>query len=110
MLSDLIAKPARCAGLSISDNLVRRIVHETVEKADDAKGSDQSNLPLLAFVLDELFKRRSNHLLSEAVYEELGGIKGAIAHHAATVESTIREKQGAATTACSPNCFSRWSL
>ena len=105
MLSDLIAKPARCAGLSISDNLVRRIAHETVAKADDAKGSDQSNLPLLAFVLNQLFEQRSNHELSETVYAQLDGIKGAIARHAATVETTIREKQGATTAALLPKLF-----
>ncbi len=95
LLSDLIAKPARCAGLSISDHLVRRLVHETLTKVDDAATPDQSNLPLLAFVLDELFKGRSNHELSEDVYKQMKGVAGAIAQHAAQVEADLDRTQGA---------------
>lgn len=97
MLSDLIVKPARCAGLNVTDKLARRIIHDM--------GSEGGHLPLLAFVLNELFKKRSNHELSETVYEQLGGINGAIAHHAAQVESTIRETLGAATFALLPKLF-----
>jgi|GEM_PF-1406787 len=97
MLSDLIAKPAHCAGLHIDDSLVRRIVHETLTKVDDAATPDQSNLPLLAFVLDELFKKRMNHELSERVYQEVGGIAGAIGQHAAQVEADLDRRQGAKT-------------
>ncbi len=102
MLSDLIAKPARCAGLRIRDTLVRRIVHETVAKADDRTGSDESNLPLLAFVLNQLFDKRQDHELSESVYEQLGGIKGAIAQHAAAVERALRQQHGTTTAILLP--------
>lgn len=105
MLSDLIEKPARCAGLHIDDRLVRRIAHEAVAKADDTKGSGQSNLPLLAFVLNQLFEKRQDHELSESVYERLGGIKGAIAHHAAKAKATIRHEQGPTTVALLPTLF-----
>lgn len=97
MLPDLIAKPAHCAGLHIDDSLVRRIVHETLTKAEDVATPDQSNLPLLAFVLDELFKKRTNHDLSERVYQEVGGIAGAIARHAAQVEADLDRTQGTKT-------------
>src|SRR6266496_1632915 len=41
-------------------------------------------LPLLPFTLDQLFQRRQGHLLTRKAYEELGGIKGALAQHAET--------------------------
>jgi formylglycine-generating enzyme required for sulfatase activity len=105
MLSDLIAKPARCAGLRIDDHLVRRIVHETLEQADEAARPDQGNLPLLAFVLDQLFKKRSDHELSAKVYTELGGVAGAIARHAEQVEAELHRLRGAEAHILLPKLF-----
>jgi AAA ATPase domain len=39
-------------------------------------------LPLLEFTLDQLFQQRSNRCLTLAAYQQLGGIKGALAKHA----------------------------
>ena len=64
MLSDMIVKPAQCAGLSVNETLARRIVHDT--------GTEPGSLPLLAFVLNQLFEKRSDHELSEAVYKISG--------------------------------------
>ena len=86
MLSDMIVKPAQCAGLRVTDTLARRMVHDA--------GSEPGNLPLLAFVLHQLFERRSDHELSAAVYESLGGVTGAIAKHAKNVETAIRRELG----------------
>jgi hypothetical protein len=86
MLPDLIIQPARSAGLTLTEGLARRIIHDM--------GAEQAHLPVLAFVLNELFDKRSNHKLSEAAYEQLNGIKGAIEHHAARVERTLVEKHG----------------
>ena len=47
MMQDMIIEPAKCAGLTVSENLARRIVNDT--------GAEPGNLPLLAFVLDQLF-------------------------------------------------------
>lgn len=105
MLADLIAKPARCAGLRIDDHLVRRIVHETLDQPDEAARPDQGNLPLLAFVLDELFKKRSDHELSAKVYTDVGGVAGAIAHHAEQVEAELRHVRGAEAMAGLPKLF-----
>ena len=41
-----------------------------------------SALPLLQFTLDQIFQRRQGYLLTRQAYEELGGIKGALAQHA----------------------------
>jgi energy-coupling factor transporter ATP-binding protein EcfA2 len=45
-------------------------------------------LPLLQFTLDQLFQRRQGHLLTRAAYNEIGGVRGALAKHA---ESTYTE-------------------
>ncbi|HEY7358851.1 MAG TPA: TIR domain-containing protein, partial [Ktedonobacterales bacterium] len=39
-------------------------------------------LPLLQFTLDQLFQRRSGHRLTLAAYQEIGGVRGALAKHA----------------------------
>ena len=105
MLPDLIAKPARCAGLRIDDHLVRRIVHETLDQPDEAARPDQGNLPLLAFVLDELFRKRSDHELRAKVYSDMGRVAGAIAQHAGQVEAELRRVRGAQAMAGLPTLF-----
>ena len=97
MLSDMIVKPAQCAGLSVNETLARRIVHDT--------GTEPSSLPLLAFVLNRLFEKRSDHELSEAVYKTLSGVTGAIAQHAASVETTIRNELGTKPSDLLPKLF-----
>ena len=101
MMHDMIVKPANCAGLNVSENLAHRIVNDT--------GSWSANLPLLAFVLDQLFEKRSDHELSEDVYKTLGGVGGAIAEHVKTVEETIRRGSWAVKlrSFCT-RFFSRW--
>ena len=44
-------------------------------------------LPLLQFTLEQLFERRSGHTLTVQAYQEIGGVKGALAKHA---EDTYR--------------------
>ena len=105
MLEDLIAKPARCAGLTISNNLVRRIINESLIKADDLTKPDESSLPLLAFVLHELYEKRSNHELSEDAYNKVGGVVGAVAKHAAVVEAELQRSQGVKTDDLLPKVF-----
>jgi formylglycine-generating enzyme required for sulfatase activity len=97
MMHDMIIKPANCAGLKVSDNLARRIVNDT--------GSEAGNLPLLAFVLNQLFEKRSDHELSEDMYKTLGGVGGAIAEHVKTVEETIRRELGGKAPGLLPKIF-----
>lgn len=97
LLPDLILKPARCAGLKITDHLAQRILHDM--------GPQGGHLPLLGFVLNQLFKQRLNCELSEAVYEQLGGIQGAIAHHAADVEAAVQREQGTVVATLLPKLF-----
>jgi hypothetical protein len=97
MLSEMIVKPAQCAGLKVSETLARRIVNDT--------GTEPGSLPLLAFVLNQLFEKRTNYELSDAVYKTLGGVAGAIAQHAASVETMIRNELGAKASDLLPKVF-----
>src|SRR5215813_12727824 len=97
MMHDMIVKPANCAGLKVSDNLARHIVNDTA--------SESANLPLLAFVLNQLFEKRSDHELSEKVYKDLGGASGAIAEHVKIVEEQMRQDLGKKTAELLPEIF-----
>ncbi|GCE06803.1 nSTAND1 domain-containing NTPase [Dictyobacter aurantiacus] len=46
-------------------------------------------LPLLQFTLEQLFQRRSGHLLTLQAYHDLGGVKGALASHAEDVYNSL---------------------
>ncbi len=97
MLPDLIIKPAQCAGLRIHKILAKQIISDM--------GAKGGHLPLLAFLLNELYTKRSNGELSEAVYNELGGVNGAIAYHARKVEAVIRDTWGTKIYALLPTLF-----
>jgi hypothetical protein len=86
LMHDMIAKPAACAGLSISAPLVARLIKDA--------GSEPGNLPLLAFVLQALFDKRQGKVLSETEYVNMGGLTGAIAQHIATVEADLEKSLG----------------
>lgn len=105
ILPDLIAKPAVSAGLYIGENLVRRIVHETISKDSDGVRPDQSNLPFLAFVMNQLFEKRVDHELSERVYEDVGGVEGAIAHHASQIETDLQRTSKGKASELLPKLF-----
>jgi formylglycine-generating enzyme required for sulfatase activity len=97
MLSEMIVRPAQCAGLRVSEDLAKRIAHDS--------GTEPGSLPLLAFVLNQLFEKRSDHELSETVYKNLRGVTGAIAKHADQVEATIRNNLGAKASDLLPRLF-----
>ncbi|GJL70722.1 MAG: hypothetical protein NPIRA06_33570 [Nitrospirales bacterium] len=97
-LHEMISRPAPCAGLTISNKLVRRM-------AQDA-GSESGNLPLLAFALEQLFDRRTGNELTEEAYEhELGGLTGAIRLHAGKVEKRILQLTDAEPQEVLPKIF-----
>ncbi|MBS0151886.1 MAG: SUMF1/EgtB/PvdO family nonheme iron enzyme [Nitrospira sp.] len=97
MVEDLIVKPAGCAGVRVSEELARRIVYDA--------GAEPGNLPLLAFLLNQLFEKRKDHELTTGVYATLGGVAGAIKQHAEQVERGIQEKSGEKTLAHLPTLF-----
>ncbi len=72
-----IEGPAQAVGLRYEQGLVDRLL-------DDVK-SEPGSLPLLQYALRELFKRREGAKLTNAAYDEIGGVRQALARHAESV-------------------------
>ncbi len=81
-LQRVIEEPARLAGLTFEahngQSLSSRILKDAAPYAE--------LLPLLEFVLTELYHHRTDHQLTFASYESLGGVEGALA---TTAEKTF---------------------
>ncbi|MFI6089711.1 hypothetical protein [Streptomyces sp. NPDC051218] len=73
-LREAIVRPAAAEGLIVERTLTARIVADV---ADEPGG-----LPLMAHALREVWRRRTGKTLTEAAYEAIGGVRGAIAHTA----------------------------
>jgi DNA-binding SARP family transcriptional activator/tRNA A-37 threonylcarbamoyl transferase component Bud32 len=70
-LDRAITEPALRTGVIFEPGLVARIVADVV----DQPGA----LPLLQYALTELYERRASGMLTIGVYEQLGGLSGALA-------------------------------
>jgi TIR domain len=66
-----ICKPAEKIQLEFEAGLVRQILNDV--------GDEPGNLPLLEFVLKELWEQRRGHVLLHEAYEAIGGLQGAVA-------------------------------
>ena len=73
-LTSVIRKPAEKLQLNFEAGLVERIL--------DAVGDEPGNLPLLEFVLRELWEKRRGGLLLNESYDTMGELKGALAKKA----------------------------
>jgi KaiC/GvpD/RAD55 family RecA-like ATPase len=73
-LQAAIEKPAHLLGVRIEEGLSERLL--------EAVGEEPGNLPLLEFALTQLWSRRRHRMLTHAAYEEIGGVKQALAVHA----------------------------
>jgi energy-coupling factor transporter ATP-binding protein EcfA2 len=82
-LEDAIEKPAKIQGYTLDSRLLMQILRD-VEK-------EVNCLPLLEFALTELWEKRdrSNQLLTLTEYEGLGGLVGALDHHADRIYQTL---------------------
>ena len=67
-------EPAKLVGLGFEPGLIDRIL--------DDVGSEPGNLPLLEFALTGLWSKRQNRSLTNAAYDEIGGVTGALAQRA----------------------------
>ena len=76
-LRSAIEEPARAVGLGFEPNLVDPILEHT--------GSEPGNLPLLEFVLRQLWEQRRGGLLQRDAYDAMGQLEGAIAQYADTL-------------------------
>ncbi|MDH3247398.1 MAG: protein kinase [Acidimicrobiia bacterium] len=91
-LERAIVEPARRVGVEFESGLVPRIAAETV--------SQPSPLPMLQYMLGELFDRRAGNRMTVTDYEELGGLSGALAARAEAVfESGTASQKAAARRA-----------
>jgi hypothetical protein len=70
-LACAIRKPAKRAHLEFESGLVQRILNDV--------GDEPGNLPLLEFVLKELWDERRGDVLLNETYDAKGGLQGAVA-------------------------------
>ena len=98
-LDDVITRPAQVAGLTFgmspSGRRLDRILRE------DAYRDRDNALPLLQFVLNELYQRRIGSELPHAVYEHIGGLSGSVA----TTAVAILQSEDAETQSALPRLF-----
>lgn len=93
-LAQIINGPAAAAGLMFErDEQTGRGLEDVL--LDEASGNAES-LPLLEFLLESLYEQRSGQTLTFAVYEELGGVSGALARRAEACFADLTEPQRAA--------------
>lgn len=76
-----IEGPVQAVGLKYEEGLVDRIL-------DDVR-SQPGSLPLLQYALRQLFDKRAGLVLTQAAYEEIGGVRRALAQHAETIFRTL---------------------
>ncbi len=84
----IVRNPAEAVGLRFEDGLVDRILGEV----GDAPG----DLPLLEYLLTELWRRREGGRLTHAAHNAIGGVKGAVASRAEEAFAALSEAEQAA--------------
>lgn len=82
-----IEGPARLpdVGLAFEGDLVGDLLYEVRGQA--------GALPLLQFILDQLYERRQGRLLTEGAYRELGGVRGALARQAEATYQALPDEE-----------------
>jgi eukaryotic-like serine/threonine-protein kinase len=100
-IEQIIRGPADVAGLDFEVDQHTGLGLDAVIL--EAAARDPASLPLLSFVLDELYRRDvgagDNHVLRFGSYRELGGLEGAIARHADELVQGLSPEQAAALPA-----------
>jgi WD40 repeat protein len=84
-LQDAIKKPAEKLHVRIEDGLTERILKEV--------SREPSHLPLLEFGLTLLWAKQRERKLTNAAYEEIGGIEQALAKHAEEIYAGLNEDE-----------------
>ena len=86
-IAQMIRNPARAAGLSFEESATQGGLDDVLQQA---AARNPGSLPLLSFVLDELYDAcKETRRLSFAAYEALGGLEGAIAKRADDVVKAL---------------------
>lgn len=73
-LEQAINKPAQDVGVRLEPGLTASIIRDV--------GDQPGTLPLLQYVLTELFEERDQNIMTRAAYEAIGGVSGALARRA----------------------------
>lgn len=84
-LETVIRRPAETAGLQFEDGLVERIIMDV--------GNEPGNLPLLEYLLTELWRQRVGRILTHTAFDSLGGVQGAIAVNAELAFEKLSSRQ-----------------
>ena len=84
-LQAAIELPAQKLEVQLEPQLTQRIL--------DDVGQEPGNLPLLEFALTRLWEKQINRELTHQAYEEIGGVKKAIANHAEQVYQQLNETE-----------------
>ncbi len=86
-LERIIIEPVHLSGCRLEEGLLSRLILD----ASTRPGA----LPLLQYTLTELFERRDGDLLTNAAFDELGGLAGSVATTAERVYSELDDDQKA---------------
>lgn len=76
-----IEEPAKVVGLVYEEGLCDRILEDVRQQP--------GSLPLLQYALKELYERRDRRQLTWAAYEQIGGVRRALAQHAEDIYSRL---------------------
>jgi uncharacterized caspase-like protein/energy-coupling factor transporter ATP-binding protein EcfA2 len=82
---EAIEEPAKRVGLEVEQSLVFRLLEDLKDAAGD--------LPLLAFVLQELWTKRKNGKLTLDAYQQMEGIQGTLAKRANDIYDRLNLEQ-----------------
>lgn len=83
----VIEEPAMAVGLSIEPQLSQLIAYEFRQSS--------ASLPLLQFTLSALYEQCQDHILDHATYQNIGGVRGALAQHADSIIQSLSESEQA---------------
>jgi WD40 repeat protein len=89
-LERAIIQPAELLGVSIEDGLTKRILNDV---NPSGMRIEPGVLPLIEFTLTQLWSRQHNARLTHAAYDQIGGVKEAIAHYAEDVYERLNEEE-----------------
>ncbi|SEH07320.1 nSTAND1 domain-containing NTPase [Candidatus Venteria ishoeyi] len=89
-IHQIITRPAQAAGLSFEHLPQQAPLNERIfdEIADQA-----TSLALLEFTLQALYQRRHDNTLTNAAYQEIGGVTGALAQHADHIYQQLNDTE-----------------
>jgi len=84
-LRTAVTEPARRGHITLQQGLLDRIM--------DDVGSDRGNLPLLEYALMLVWERQRDRVMTLDAYDEIGGVRGAVASQAEQVYSVLAPEQ-----------------